>query len=185
MKLNKLFPALLVGALAVSSRPVFAAAPCGADILNTASVTMWSGPIDQIGYALSYNVSASVRIVCPVTGLVKYARPSLVSAGGNVTFFVCVDNQRIDGSVWNVTVTDRMPDGLGFVAFNPESYVGSTVGANLWGGTITTSWAASLAGPWTAGAPVAGQQDPLFLRWVISAVGPLRTACVTFSAQIL
>jgi hypothetical protein len=172
---------LAFAALLLAPRAAMAATSCGAVITNTATITMWSGPIDQIGYEVSYNVTATVRVICPVTAVLKYARPAEVAATGVTTFYICIDNQRMssDGSVWNVTVTDRLSDGMGFVAFNPQSYV---IGG---GAVLTSSWAASLAGPWTVGSPVAGQQDPLFLRWVISYVGTLKSGCVTFSASVL
>ena len=170
-----------VVALLAMPRAAQAATSCGTIITNAATITMWSGPIDQIGYELSYNVTATVKVICPVTAILKYARPNVVATTGTVVFYICVDNQRMtaDGSVWNITVTDRLSDGLGFVAFNPDSYV-------MGGGTVSAgAYAASLAGPWTAGAPPVGQQDPLFMRWVISYVGTLKSGCVSFSASIL
>lgn len=172
--------ALLVAAMA-PGRANAASAACGTIITNAATITFWSGPLDQIGYELSYNVTATVRVICPVTAVVKYAVPRVVAAGGTVTFFVCIDNQRMspDGSVWNVTVTDKLPDGMGFVAFNPGAYIPAP------GVVLSTSYATSLGGTWTGGSPAPGTQDPLYLRWVVSQVGTLKSACVTYSAQIL
>ena len=182
MNLKALTRIIIASALASAlPRVAQAATSCGAIITNTATITMWSGPIDQIGYEVSYNVTATVKVICPVTAVLKYARPAEVAASGVTTFYICIDNQRMsaDGSVWNVTVTDRLSDGMGFVAFNPQSYI---IGG---GAILTSSYATSLAGPWTVGTPAGGTQDPLFLRWVINYVGTLKSGCVTFSASVL
>jgi uncharacterized repeat protein (TIGR01451 family) len=162
-----------------SGKAAAAATGCGTLITNVATVTMWSGPMDQIGYALSYNVTATVVVICPVTGLVKYADRGVASAGSTVTFFVCVNNQRLtaDGSVWNVTITDRMPPGMSFVDWGTNDY-GGTVSLRAYTGVLTP-------GGWTVAAPAAGQGTPLYMRWRVDMVGPMKSACVTYRARIL
>jgi len=164
------------------------AAPCGSDILNEASVTLWSGNDTQIGYTLSYNVSSTVRIVCPITAINKYAVPTQVASGGAVTFYICVDNQRMsnDGSVWNMTVTDMLPAGLAMdqtslVQMNTWTYFAPALAAT------DISYATNLAGPWTTWAtpPTAGQAGPNFyIKWRIASVGVLKSACVGFRATV-
>ena len=177
---------IAVAALLIAApRPASAATPCGTDIVNVASVTMWSGPIDQIGYELSYNVSATVRVICPITAIVKYAVPKVVAAGGLVTFYICIDNQRMaaDGSVWNITVTDRLPYGMALDNASMITY-GYGVGALA---NTDIAWSASLAGPWTLWsvlAPPAGQAAPFYLRWRVPMVGTIKSGCVAYRATV-
>lgn len=168
--------------LIAAPRLASAATPCGTNIVNVASVTMWSGPIDQIGYELSYNVSATVRVICPITAIVKYAVPKVVAAGGLVTFYICIDNQRMaaDGSVWNITVTDRLPYGMAFdansmLAFNYGT--GAMVANDL-------GWSTSLAGPWTLGQPAGNSVAPLYLRWRVPMIGTIKSGCVAYRATV-
>ncbi len=163
----------------VFSGTAVAATACGTIITNVANTWMWSGPIDQIEFPLTYNVTATVKVICPVTALVKYADRSVASAGATVTFYICVDNQRmsVDGSVWNVTMTDRLPDGMGFIDWNTNNY----------GGTVSWSaWSTSLApGGWSSAAPAVGTQDPLYMRWQVASIAPMKSACVTYRATVL
>jgi len=164
--------------------PVQAGAACGSIILNTATVTLWSGPIDQIGFALTYNASAQVTVICPVVLPWKYADRAVASAGSTVTFWVCVNNMYmdVDGSVWNVTMTDRLPYGMGLDVAGMGSAnwgVGALVATDM-------AWSASPAGPWTLWStpPPAGQAAPLWLRWRVPRVGPLTSGCVSYRATI-
>jgi uncharacterized repeat protein (TIGR01451 family) len=179
-KLAAILALVMAGAVVAPGTAAAAATGCGTLITNVATVTMWSGPMDQIGYALSYNVTAVVKVVCPVTALLKFADRDTASAGSVVTFYVCVDNQRLsaDGSVWNVTVTDRMPPGMSFVDWNANNY-GGAVTWNAYNGVLTP-------GGWNAtAAPVAGQGTPLYMRWQVAMIGPQKSACVTYRARIL
>jgi len=181
--------ALLVAALALTApRPAQAAATaCGTIITNTAMITMWSGPIDQIGYEVSYGVTSTVMIICPITAIRKYAVPQEVSSGGAVTFYICVDNQRMsaDGSVWNVTITDRLPYGLAMDQVSLAQMNAYNYGVPALAGT-DISWASSLAGPWTTWAtpPGAGQVAPFYIRWRVSSIGTLKSGCVAFHATV-
>lgn len=156
-----------------------AATACGTIITNVANTWMWSGPMDQIEFPLTYNVTATVTVICPVTALVKYADRGMASSGATVTFYICVDNQRmsVDGSVWNVTMTDRLPGGMGFIDWNSNSY----------GGTVSwTAWSTSLApGGWSGAAPAVGTQAPVYMRWQVASIAPMKSACVTYRATVL
>jgi len=176
-----LISALLL--LALAPRPAQAATSCGTIVTNAAMITMWSGPIDQIGYELSYCVTATVMVICPITAVNKYAKPQIVASGGIVTFYICIDNQRMsaDGSVWNVTVTDRLPYGM---AFDANSMVAYNYGVGALNPASDISWATSLAGPWTFGNPAGNTASPLYLRWRIPTIGVLKSGCVAYRATV-
>ena len=170
--------AALLGA-GYTGEAVATATSCGTLITNVATVTMWSGPMDQIGYELSYNVTATVRVVCPVTALVKYADRDVASVGSVVTFFICVVNDRmtVDGSVWNVTLTDRVPANM------------EVVGWSFYGGTMVGAfpyWNTSLAvNGWNSSSPATQVGPNIYLRWRFSMIGPMKSACATFQARVL
>lgn len=163
---------------AISGRAL-AATACGTLVTNVANTYMWSGAPDFIEYPLTYNVTATVKVICPVTAFMKYADRGMASSGSTLTFYMCVDNQRmsVDGSVWNVTITDRLPDGVGFIDWNTNNY----------GGTVSwQAWKADTApNGWTTTAPVVGQLDPLYLRWAIASIAPMKSACVSYRVTVL
>jgi uncharacterized repeat protein (TIGR01451 family) len=182
-RVSVLAAALMLGAAAPQTAHA-AAAACGQIILNTATVTLWSGPIDQIGYALTYNASAQVRVICPVVLIDKRADRAVASAGSTVTFSIWIDNQYVttDGSVWNVTITDRLPYGMALD--NPGMNIGNwNVGALA---NTDVAWATSPAGPWTLWStpPALWTVSPLWLRWRVPRLGPSTSGCVTYRATI-
>jgi uncharacterized repeat protein (TIGR01451 family) len=177
---------IIAAALLLAPRAAFAATSCGTLVTNTATITMWSGPIDQIGYTLSYNVTATVKIICPITAVNKYAKPQVVSSGGVVTFYICIDNQRMsaDGSVWNVTVTDRLPYGmaLDIASMTLDNYgVGALANTDI---AWSPNGAANSWTLWSTSAPPAGQAAPFYLRWRIPRIGVLASGCVSYRATV-
>jgi len=174
----RLLAALLVAA-SLSGR-AHAGSACGALITNTAMLTMWSGPVDQIGYVLTYAVTAVVRVVCPVVSMTKYANRNVAAVGSTVTFFICVINDRAD-SIWNVTVTDRMPMSMGFWSWSTGNYNITSGGPYA----INQAWAPTLTGVYSTTAPAGGTIGPLYMRWRIERIGPAKSACVTYQATVL
>ena len=175
------FAAAAALAAAITGR-AHAGSACGSLITNTATVTMWSGPVDQIGFVLTYNVTAVVQVLCPVVSMVKYANRDMASVGSTVTFFICIVNDRND-SIWNVTITDRLPRNMGFWDWNTANYNATTGGP--W--TVNQAYStAGLGGPWNrAVAPNQGQGADLWMRWRIQMIGPARSACMTYRATVL
>lgn len=175
---------LVVAALLGLGGVAHGATANGTLITNTATITMWSGPIDQIGYELTYVAEATIRVITPVTSLLKYADRGTASSGATVTFYICINNERMtaDGSVWNVVIIDRMPNGMGFISANLDNYgTGIAAGSPMYGGALGT-----INTTYTAGTnPPVGQIAPLYMRWKMDMVGPMKSACVTFRATVL
>ena len=167
--------ALVMG---LSGGVAHAATAEGTLLTNTVTITFWSGPLSgQIPYEVSYNSTATVRIIKPVVYLSKVASSGVVSVGGTVTFAVCADNARND-SILNVTMYDVVPNGLMFDHWNVVDTNTSVAPP-----ATTRSWSVSLAGPWNAAEPI-GQPGPFYIKWVVPRVDILRQACVTYAAVV-
>lgn len=173
-------------ALLVPAPKADAATACGTIITNVATATMWSGFPDYVAYQVSYNASATIIVLCPpVVALRKYANTDYGSfqqapAGGLVTFMICVENQTVT-SVWGMTITDRLPANTTFEAGVAGYNILHPSGA----ASITASQSSVSGGPFNAGSPSLGQGSPYYLRWTLQYIGPLRSACVSYSARIM
>lgn len=172
-------------ALLVPAPRAEAATACGTIITNVATATMWSGFPDYVAYEVSYNATATLIVLCPpVVALRKFANTDYADfaqapAGGLVTFMICVENQTVT-SVWGMTITDRLPVNVNVVNALDSEY-------NLTGAPVSpaptaayssnnTTWANGLAN---------GQGAPYYLRWTLEKIGPLKSACVSYTARIL
>jgi len=151
----------------------------GAIMTNTALATYTGIGGVGIVYRVSYLATASVLICNPLIVYVKTATPTMVAPTQTVVFTVCTINNSVTTSAFNITITDKIPDNMAF-------FSGGTSPAWTYGGTgWTVSYAATLAGPWTAGMPAVGTTNN-FLRWVMRIdVGPGKSACVTYTASVL
>jgi len=109
--------------------------------------------------------------------LTKVANPTTQAAGGTVTFSLWVVNCSADASAFNVSVTDRLPDNAGFDATQGE-----------WPGLSGGTWSrqnGSNGSTWAVGNPTAGQTAAWYLRFVLSQLGPNRSAYAAFSVTVL
>jgi len=135
-----------------------------------------------------------VTVACPpAIQMVKFVNWPTASAGTTVTFKICVVNETTD-SVWGVTITDKFPSGMMARGTPPENWAGDNTYASFkvppdppgGGGTLAFRWATSEI-PNMTGMPADfnGQSAPLYLRWTIEYVGPMRSACVSYQAEVL
>ncbi len=189
--------ALGIAVAAVAGLPGRAPAQtaCGSMITNIATATMWSGAPDFAVFIVSYSVTSQILVLCPpVIALTKSSSINgdpLVqcAAGCLVTFQVCLNNQQFAAtdSVWEVTITDRIPTNMAFQAGGAFDY--NTTNPSL--GAITFGYASGATPPatgWTAAYPPLGQTSTpttTFIRWVVPGIGPTRSACLTYTARIL
>lgn len=188
---------LLAAALAGATLPGRAVAQtaCGSLITNIATATMSSGAPSNVEYSVSYNVTATVLVLCPpVIALRKSSSVNgdpliQCAAGCIVTFQICLENQQFgpNDSVWSVTITDRLPVNMSFVAGPIRDY--NTTNPSLGASSPFYAFGATPPGTgWTTGYPTAGQTSSpttTFIRWVVAGIGPTRSACVTYTARIL
>lgn len=177
--------ALALALLAPASK-ADAATACGTIITNVATATMWSGSPDYVAYEVSYNASATIIVLCPpVVALRKFANTDYGSfqqapSGGTVTFMICVENQTVT-SVWGMTITDRLPVNVTVANAFFSQY-------NMTGVPVPPAPTAAYSADnltWTNGSAAAGQGAPFYLRWTIEKIGPLMSACVSWTARIL
>jgi len=180
---------VLVALAVLASGRAQGATVCGTLITNVVTATLSSGFPDYVLYEVSYNATATVRVLCPATlRFEKYVDWPEACAGTTVRFYVCVVNETND-SVWGATVTDRMPGNMSYVdrdgTWNDavgDYYIPATPGSPP---AYVRAWAGSVIPGMTAGDPPGGQLVPLYLRWTIDYVGPKRSACVTYRAVVL
>ena len=158
----------------------------GALLTNLATGTYRS--IDYTGYAVSYGATALVMVVSPSISVKKTSNVTAMCAGETVTFCIWAVNNSALGSAFNVHVWDSViPEGA--------YQVGQTTWPGGSGGTITTgyshkngittknSWAGEPdAGTYTV-APAAN--NPFFLKWKVSLLGPSKSAMFCFRMVLL
>lgn len=158
--------------------PGASAAPTadGTLITNVACATFMAA--GGQGFAVSYCVTAIVRVDSPCIALQKIANPTVQSSGGTVTFTIYVVNCSCTNSAFNITVTDRLPDNM--------SYSGNYAGVPLgFGGTFTPYSSSTNANPWASSNPVVGQGAPYYMRYILDFISPCKSAMVTFTANVL
>lgn len=152
----------------------------GTVITNVCSITCRGGsPALHYDYEVSYAVTATVAVQSPQVwiGVFKTVSPSVQGSGGVLTYQVWLVNTS-DDSAWNVTVTDQLPEN--------STYAGAQSAWDAGGGGTWFESYGPAAGPaMAAGVPPAGQGTPLYLRWVLTRLGPLRSALVEYSAEVL
>lgn len=176
---------MIAAGLALASLlPVHASAATaeGALITNIACATFMA--TDQTPFAASYCSTAYVFIVAPSIQVNKRANPSIECSGGTVTFCMFAYNNSQWTSAFNVTINDRLPDGVSYIP-GQTTWAGATAGA-----TITQGYFRALT-PFTIwgsepplGAVSAGLAD-YYLRWVINVIGPRQSAMLCYRVQLL
>jgi len=138
---------------------------CAAGTFQSSAGKLW---------LVSYCATAWVYVQNPNMIIWKTVTPTVQAAGGNVTFTICAKNTSAAVSAFNVTVTDRMPDGM--------SYQG---GYTEWPAAWVDSYNNTANGSGTNGQPAVGALNPLFLKWTMPALGPMASGCVTYAARVL
>ena len=157
----------------------------GTMITNSAAATAYWGPTGPTytwaqHFGISYNATTQVYVSCPVISIVKTVTPTTIAVAQTATFTICAVNASLSASAWNVTITDRLPDWLAY----------TTAGFSTWA-PLGNNWYWACSGngtTWTGPAnaqPGNLQGAPYFMRWVISPLGPGRSACVTFTGTVL
>lgn len=161
---------------------VLGATACGGILTNLALVEFDSGGPCYTPYQVSYTATSALPILCtPVVAAKKFVSPSTQAPGGTVTFTICLENQPFaaDSSIWNIIITDPLPQNASYVG---ASYAGfNTTGPGAVTAIMNSS---SLAGPWTPAQPAGGQTAPSILRWIVSVIAPARSACVSYMVTI-
>jgi len=152
----------------------------GAMITNYAAATGYWGVASADyakRYTVSYNATAGVLISCPVIGVTKLVTPTMLAASQTATYTVCVVNNALNATAWNLVVSDKLPDNMGWV--NPSLVSWAPVG---------TTWKleqSQVGVVWLVGEPPNASTSPWFLRWTVDKLGPNRSACVTFRMTVL
>lgn len=166
--------ALVVVAMASTAR---ATTSDGAIVTNVACATF--GAVYAGTFAVSYCATATVLVANPCINLRKTVTPSVQAAGGTLTFRLWVINCSPYASAFNVSIIDKIPDNVGFnTDFNPAG--NWTNGPGVWteyDGTNGTSWG--------AGMPAVGQTTPYYMRFILSVLGPAKSAYVQYGVNIL
>jgi uncharacterized repeat protein (TIGR01451 family) len=170
----------LVAGIILSAGRAEALATSGVLLTNMVSFTYsndFGGNRQILG---TYGATTTVLIQNPAMSVTKYATPTLQASGSNVTFKVCVMNTNGTASAFNVAVLDRLPDNMEWAG----------VATSMWAvqvpaGTWTEQSSSVFPGPYAAFPPIAGQDAPYYMRWVLNTLGPNRSACVEFQAKIL
>lgn len=178
--------ALSLGGLVLGAGEALGMTADGALLTNLATGTY--GSIDNTGYAVSYGATALVLVVSPSISVRKTSNVTAMCSGETVTFCIWAVNNSALGSAFNVHVWDSViPEG---------AYIqGQTTWAGGSGGTITTGYyhknGITTKNSWTM-EPDAGTytvapatNNPFFLKWKVSLLGPAKSAMFCFKMVLL
>ncbi len=107
--------------------------------------------------------------------------PGEVCAGSILAYTLSWSNAGV-ATVLELVLLDTLPGGVAWIA--PS--VVYTAGADGWGtpAPAASAYAASAAGPWTAGEPPDGAGSPLVLRWIVDRVAPGATGSLQFQVRV-
>ena len=177
MKLLRIGALVTIGWLGLSPGVVQAAPTADGTLITNVACATYMAPGGQ-GFAVTYCATQWVLVANPCLALQKLATPTLQSSGGTVTFTLWVVNCSCTNSAFNVQVTDRLPDNMGYVAPSWANWPNG-------GGTWYQSYGGAAAGPFTAGAAPNGQGAPDYLRYALDMLGVCKSAFVTFQATVL
>jgi uncharacterized repeat protein (TIGR01451 family) len=129
---------------------------------------------------VSYAATATVLVANPCINLRKDVTPSVQAAGGSLTFRLWVVNCSPYASAFNVSVIDKLPDNVGFNTDMAATGSWSPSGLGVWSQYESTNGTA-----WAAGFPPVGQVTPYYLRYILSLLGPSKSAYVQYGVNIL
>ncbi len=185
---------LVVAGLMLFGGRADAATAIGSCLTNVVCATMWDGPLGQNPYTVSYCSSAMVCVVPPPRfELLKFVsldgaslnKNVVAGAGSTVTFSMCLYNGAavaVDG----ITINDRMPPNLAIA--NPAPVGTWTLGnyhKNVVAPGLVLAWNTTGFVPgMPAGSPGVGQVGPVYMRWTISRLEALKSACVVYRAVV-
>ena len=175
----------------------------GTLLTNAAMVSFWaskhSGVLTPLGrplgdyppsniyfnprFVVSYLASANVLVSFPIVAALKTVDPPDQGAGGLVTYRLWVINSSSWASAFNVTFTDIIPENM--------QYAGGFQGWDGGSGGIYTGYysLSGLPATWVDLNPGVYPQDTdiatsFYLRWILSRLGPGRSALVEFWAKV-
>jgi len=109
------------------------------------------------------------------------AWPDPVCPGAELTYTVSWSNAGW-ATAYGVTLTDTVPNGITWSASSLEAWAQS----DGQGTPVLTasSYAASAAGPWTAGEPAGGAASPLVCRWVVDRAAPGKSGYIRYRVTV-
>jgi len=171
----------------VGVRTAGAATADGTLITNVACMT-YGSVADACNFAATYCVTTTVLVVNPNVQISKSASPSIECSGSTVTFCIWVTNASAYTSAFNVHVIDIIPGAAGVMAYVPgqttTNVPWSPGGAVQLGYGAQPPWNGFFTQYWAAECP-AGQTGPYAIRWVVSLIGPGKSALLCWKASIL
>ena len=150
----------------------------GAIVTNVACATF--SAVYPGAFAVTYCATATVLVANPCINLRKEVTPSVQAAGGTLTFRLWVINCSPYASAFNVSIIDKVPDNV--------AYATDIVGAGSWSPSGLGVWSqyfGSNGTSWNAGAAPVGQTTPYYLRFILSLLGPAKSAYVQYGVNIL
>jgi len=180
--------ALVLSLLCLAAQPGQAATAWGTLITNVATITMNSGFPDFVAYSMTYNMTCAVPvgIPAPTLSFEKTVSPTSMGSGGTLTYTLWITNSGPWDSAFNVHVIDIIPGVSGVMAYTPgqDNWVDGTPGATVtlghgsqppWNGFLTQYWTECPA----------GQTGPYGIRWIVSMIGPGKSALLCWKARVL
>ncbi len=177
--------AILVAALAGFAAPAAAMTGTGTMITNVVSMTF--GVAYGIGFQVSFNLTARAIVGSPAVTIAKNVNPTGIGAGGTLTYTITLVNPDTTDSAFNLHVEDIIPGASGVVAYiqGQDNWVTGTAGAAVTlGYGMRMPW--NVINNWFWGSEMtAGQSGPYALRWVISVMGPGKSATLCWKARVL
>ncbi len=154
----------------------------GTLITNVACATF--SAVDQTPFAASYCSTAVVFIVAPSVQVNKRANPSIECSGGTVTFCMYAYNNSNWTSAFNVTLNDRLPDGVSYIPVQ-TIWAGGTAGAVVTQGYFRALSPFTIWGSEPPLGSVSGGPSDYYLRWSVNMLGPRQSAMFCYRVQIL
>jgi len=171
--------------LLLGAGSVRAATADGTLITNVACMT-YGSIMSNCNFTATYCVTATVLVVNPNIQINKSASPSIECSGSTVTFCIWVANASAYTSAFNVHVIDIIPGSSGVMAYQQgqNNWITGTAGATVTlGYGMQPPWNAFLNRYW-AECPQ-GQSGPYGIRWIVSLIGPGKSALLCWKASIL
>ena len=149
---------------------------CGTftDIASTAS------------FAVSFCATATVLVVNPAVAISKTASPTMDCSGGTITFCIYVRNNSAYTSAFNVYLEDVIPQNMRYSA-GQTYWAGATAGSTILFGYGSSSFPYTFLWNGFGAQPdslIDGQTPNYAVRWIISPIGPGKSAMVCWKAVI-
>lgn len=152
----------------------------GTLITNVACAT-YGTAAPSCNLSASYCVTVTVLVTNPNIQINKAANPTVDCSGATVTFCIWVANTSVWCSAFQVMVEDRIPTSISYVT-GQTNWVLGTAGAVLTQGYGNTG---ALPTYYWSAEPFAGQTATYAVRWIVSMIGPGKSAMLCWKGQIL